>query len=165
MLIGNPIAGRFAPVDAPLMRSLARLEFLVVSDAYADTPLGTLADVILPQAMSMELDGTYTSFDRTVQRLRVAVPPMGEAKSAIDVLSSLSQRLGYVMGYRRPAQVMDEIAKLVPGYAGISYARLERSGISVPTRPFADAGSPIFPVASGEPGSLRPRLIAAASGR
>jgi predicted molibdopterin-dependent oxidoreductase YjgC len=162
MLIGNPIAGRFAPVDPALMTSLARLEFLVVSDAYADTPLGTLADVVLPQAMSMELDGTYTSFDRTVQRLRVAVPPMGEAKGAIDVLSSLSQRLGYAMGYRRPAQVMDEIAKLVPGYAGISYARLERSGISVPTRSFADTGSPIYPVALSERGSLQPQLTTAA---
>lgn len=165
MLVGNPIAGRFAPVDPALMSALARLEFLVVQDAYADTPLGTIADVILPQAMSMELDGTYTSFDRTVQRLRVAVPPMGEAKSAIDVLTSLSQRLGYVMGYRRPAQIMDEIAKLVPGYAGISYARLERSGISVPTRSFSDTGSPIFPVATGERRSLQPRLTAAAGGR
>src|SRR5262249_25104060 len=60
MIVGNPIAGRFAPVDAGLLTALAKLEFLVVLDAYADTPLGALADVILPQAMSMELDGTYT---------------------------------------------------------------------------------------------------------
>jgi predicted molibdopterin-dependent oxidoreductase YjgC len=165
MIVGNPIAGRFAAVNPPLTRALAKLEFLVVLDAYADTPLGKLADVTLPQAMSLELDGTYTSFDRTVQRLRVAVPPMGEAKSAIDVLSSLSQRLGYTMGYRRPAQVMDEIAKLVPGYGGISYARLERNGISVPTRSFTDTGSPIIPVDSSARGSLRPRLTATAARR
>ena len=39
---------------------------------------------------------------------------------------ALAQRLGYVMPYRNSAQVMDEIARLVPGYAGITYARLER---------------------------------------
>ena len=77
-------------------------------------------------AMSMEKDGTYTSFDRTVQRLRAAVPPMGEAKDGIDIFSRIARRMGYGMTYRGPARVADEIAKLVPGYGGITYARLER---------------------------------------
>ena len=109
-----------------------KLEFLVVIDFYAGTPLGELADVVLPMAMSMEKDGTFTIFDRTVQRLRAAVPPMGEAKNGIDIISRLASRMGYGMTYRGPAQVCDEIAKLVPGYGGVTYARLERNGVHVP---------------------------------
>jgi formate dehydrogenase major subunit len=144
MLIGNTIGGRFDPADARLMAALAGLEFLVVTDFYADTPLGKMADVVLPTAMSLEKDGTFTSFDRTVQRVRTAVPPMGEAKSGVEIYSLIARRLGYSLSYRNSAQVMDEIAKLVPGYGGISYARLERHGVSVPTRSYIDAGSPIL---------------------
>ena len=77
-------------------------------------------------AMSMEKDGTFTSFDRTVQRLRAAVPPMGEAKNGIDIVSRIARRMGYGMTYRGPAQVADEIAKLVPGYGG-SHLRSARA--------------------------------------
>ena len=48
------------------------------------------------------------------------------------------------MSYRGPAQVMDEIAKLVPGYGGITYARLERHGVNVPSASYSDAGTPIL---------------------
>ena len=105
MIIGNTIAGRFEALDPALLAALPKLEFLVVTDFYADTPLGRLADVVLPMAMSMEKDGTFTSFDRTVQRLRAAVPPMGEAKDGIDIFSRIARRMGYGMTYRGPAQV------------------------------------------------------------
>ena len=158
MLIGNTIGGRFDPVDARLLAALEQLEFLVVTDFYADTPLGKMADVVLPMAMALEKDGTFTSFDRTVQRARAAVPPMGEAKSGIEIVSLIARRLGYSLNYRNSAQVMDEIAKLVPGYGGISYARLERHGVSVPTRSYADAGAAILEVGDG----LTPKLVPAA---
>jgi predicted molibdopterin-dependent oxidoreductase YjgC len=143
---------------------LPSLEFLVVTDFYAGTPLGKLADVVLPVAMSMEKDGTFTSFDRTVQRLRAAVPPMGEAKGAIDIFSRIAQRMGYGMTYRGPAQVADEIAKLVPGYGGITYARLERNGVHVPATSYIDAGTPILSPAGDAAHSLTPRLAPAGTG-
>lgn len=155
MLIGNTIGGRFATLDPRLAAALEKLEFLAVTDFYAGTPLGQMADVVLPMAMSLEKDGTFTSFDRTVQRVRVSVPPMGEAKGAVEIFSLLSRRMGYGMAYRTPAQVMDEIARLVPGYGGITYPRLERHGVSTPTTSFADIGNPILGAGSG----LAPRLL------
>ena len=80
MIIGNTIGGRFEALDPALLAALPKLEFLVVTDFYADTPLAKLAHVVLPMAMSMEKDGTFTAFDRTVQRVRAAVPAMGEAR-------------------------------------------------------------------------------------
>jgi predicted molibdopterin-dependent oxidoreductase YjgC len=161
MLIGNTIAGRFEPVvNERLLAALPKLEFLVVTDFYADTPLGNLADAILPMAMAMEKDGTFTSFDRTVQRVRNAIPAMGEAKSVVEILTRLARRMGYAMPYRGPAQVMDEIAKLVPGYGGVTYARLERSGIHVPARSYGDAGTPTLAEDTHGEMALRPSLIA-----
>jgi predicted molibdopterin-dependent oxidoreductase YjgC len=156
MMIGNTIGGRFDALDPALLATLPQLEFLVVTDFYADTPLAELAHVVLPMAMAMEKDGTFTAFDRTVQRVRIAVPPMGEAKSAIDIFSLIARRMGYGLEYRGPAQVMDEIAKLVPGYGGITYARLERQGVKVPSASYGDAGTPIL---SPENSALSPRLM------
>jgi len=42
--------------------------------------------------------------------------------------------MGYSMGYQSPAEIMDEIAALVPFYAGISYSNLERGGIQWPSK-------------------------------
>jgi formate dehydrogenase major subunit len=159
MIIGNAVAGRFNDINPELLAALSKLEFLVVTDFYADTPLGSLAHVVLPMAMSMEKDGTYTSFDRTVQRLRAAVPPMGESKDAIDIFSSIARRMGYGMSYRGPARVADEIAKLVPGYGGVTYARLERHGVHVPVTSYIDTGTPLLSPAAEGAARLAPRLV------
>jgi predicted molibdopterin-dependent oxidoreductase YjgC len=159
MIVGNTIAGRFEALHPALVAALPKLEFLVVTDFYAETPLGKLANVVLPMTMSMEKDGTFTAFDRTVQRLRPAVPPMGEAKGAIEIFSRLARRLGYAMTYRGSAQVADEIATLVPGYGGVTYARLERHGVQVPITSYIDSGTPILSPAGD--GALTPRLVPA----
>jgi predicted molibdopterin-dependent oxidoreductase YjgC len=136
---------------------------LVVTDSYAGTPLGSLADVVLPTAMSMEKDGTFTAFDRTVQRMRAAVPPMGEARDGIDILSRIASRMGYGMTYRGPARVADEIAKLIPGYGGVTYARLERHGVHVPVTSYIDTGTPLLSPAADGAAKLTPRLVPAGS--
>ena len=158
MYIENTIGGRFAEVHPRLMAVLPKLQFLAVADFYADTPLGRLAHVILPLAMSLEKDGCFVSFDRTVQRVRASVPPMGEAKSGVEIVSLVASRMGYGLENRHPSQVMAEIARIVPGYGGISYARLERHGLNVPTASFVDAGTPILsPDAAGLAG-IHPAL-------
>lgn len=161
MYIENTVAGRDAEIDPRLYAVLPKLEFLVVADHYKDTPLGRLADVVLPLAMAMEKDGTLTSFDRTVQRVRAAIPAMGEAKSGNDILGRICRRMGYMVPERHASQVMGDISALVPGYGGVTYARLERGGISVPTGSFTDAGTPILtPGAPGMAGVV-PALSAA----
>ena len=139
---------------------LDKLEYLVVADHY-DSPLAKRAHAALPLAMFMEKDGTFTNFDRTVQRLRAAVPAMGEAKSGVEIVSSLARRMGYNLEQRHPAQVMAEIARVVPGYGGVTYARLERNGINVPAATFADVGTPILTAGPDGTAALSPALIPA----
>jgi predicted molibdopterin-dependent oxidoreductase YjgC len=64
--------------------------------------------------------------------------------------------MGYDLGHGHAAQVMSEIARVVPSYKGISFARLERGGMSVPNGGFGDAGTKIL--STGE-GQLSPVLV------
>ena len=143
MYIEGTIGGRFAEPDARLASALAKLDLLIVADYYR-SPLTEMADIALPLAMSMEKDGTFTSFDRTVQRVRAAVPAAGEAKDGVEIIGRLARRLGYNLDHRHPSAVMAEIARLVPGYGGVTYARLERNGLNTPVASFTDSGTPIL---------------------
>jgi predicted molibdopterin-dependent oxidoreductase YjgC len=83
---------------------------------------------------------------------------MGEAKSGVEIVALVASRMGYGLEPRHPSLVMAEIARIVPGYGGISYARLERHGLNTPTSSYVDAGTPILsPDATGL-GSLQPVL-------
>ena len=163
MLIDGRISNLSGPISPKLEAALKKLEYLVVIDSF-DTPLAQIADIVLPKAMALEKDGTFTSFDRTVQRVRGAVPPMGEAKSILDTITLLANRMGYGLPVTHAAQVMTEIARLVEDYAGVSYARLERGGINVPAESFMAPGTTILSSGPDGRATISPALIAAVSG-
>ena len=112
-------------------KSLKALHFLVVQDIFL-TETATLADVVLPGVSFAEKDGTFTSTERRIQRVRKAIEPLGDSKPDWKIITELSSRLGYRIGYNSPAEIMDEIAKLTPIYGGVSYLRLENFGLQWP---------------------------------
>jgi formate dehydrogenase alpha subunit len=114
-----------------LKNVLNQLEFLVVQDIFM-THIGSYAHVILPGVSFAEKDGTFTNMERRVQRVRKAISPVGEARPDWKILCDLSTKMGYPMGYQNPAEVMEEIATLVPFYSGITYSDLEKGGIQWP---------------------------------
>ncbi len=140
-----------------LLQALEKLEYLVVVDAY-DTALTRIANAVLPLALNLEKDGTFTNFDRTVQRVRQSVPPMGESRSEIDILCDVAVRMGYALNRTHASQVMGEISRLVPAYAGVSYARLERGGIVTPAETLRGEGKTILGDAP-ESNGVTPRLV------
>lgn len=133
-----------AETNAELLAALPKLEFLIFAGAYGDSPIAALADVVLPRALSLEVDGTFTSFDRTVQRVRAAVPAAGEARPTGAIFSELASRMGYALEWLPVASVMDEIGSIVPEYGGITFSRLERDGLSVPVPNFSEPGTSIL---------------------
>jgi len=112
-------------------KALKRLEFLVVQDIFL-TETARLANVVLPGVSFAEKDGTFTSTERKVQRVRKAIEPIGQSKPDWKIITELSSYLGYKMDYSSPSEVMNEIAKLTLSYSGISYNRLESGGLSWP---------------------------------
>jgi predicted molibdopterin-dependent oxidoreductase YjgC len=116
--------------DAGHVRALlAGLDHLVVQEV-ALTQTARLAHVVLPAAVSFcEGEGTVTSSERRVQRVRKAVEPPGEARDELWILCELAKRLGRDLGPPRAESVWDELRRLAPAFAGgMSYARLEAHG-------------------------------------
>jgi formate dehydrogenase alpha subunit len=114
-----------------LKSGLHQLEFLVVQDLFM-THIGSYAQVILPGVSFAEKDGTFTSMERRVQRVRKAISPVGDSRPDWKIFRDLSTTMGYSMGYQSPAEIMDEIASTVPIYSGMSYPNLEKDGIQWP---------------------------------
>ena len=111
-----------------LKNGLHHLEFLVVQDLFM-THIGSYAHVVLPGVSFAEKDGTFTNMERRIQRVRKAISPVGDSRPDWKILCDLSTKMGYPMGCQNPAEIMEEIASLVPIYAGISYSNLEKGGI------------------------------------
>ena len=110
------------------VRLLEGLEHLVVQDIFL-TRTGELADVVLPAAASWcEGEGTVTSSERRVQRVRKALDPPGEARDDIWILCELARRLGHDLGVPTAEEAWNELRSLSPMHAGMSYERLEANG-------------------------------------
>jgi formate dehydrogenase major subunit/formate dehydrogenase alpha subunit len=161
MYIEGTIAGKDQAINQRLLAALDKLEFLVVAD-YFYSPLAEKADVLLPLASSLEKDGTFTSLDRTVQRVRAAIPAVGESRSSVEVIADLSRRMGYDMPARQASGMMTDIARVVDSYAGVTYARLERGGLSAPVSSFTDLGTPILAADGDGFVSIHPSFISVA---
>jgi formate dehydrogenase major subunit len=113
-------------------RLLEGLDFLVVQDIFL-TKTAAMADVVLPAAASWaETDGTVTSSERRVQRVRKALDPPGEAKDDIEILSLVANRLGYNWGVPTAEEAWDELRSLSPMHGGMSYRRLADGGLQWP---------------------------------
>lgn len=131
------------PDQNHVRQGLEALELLVVIDIFP-SETSQLAHVVLPAASFAEKDGTFTSTERRVQRLRRALPPPGEALPDWEILCRLSTRLGLPMAYAHPREIMDEIASLTPIYGGITYARLDGEGLQWPCPRPRHPGTPIL---------------------
>jgi len=121
------------PVDSEADRHhavklLSGLEFLVVQDLFY-TKTAELADVILPGSAGWcETEGTVTSSERRVQRVRAAVPLPEGIRDDTDIIFKLAKRLGHDWGQPHAETVWNELRQLSPMHAGMSYRRLEELG-------------------------------------
>jgi formate dehydrogenase alpha subunit len=124
-------------------KCIDNLDFMVVQDIFL-TETAQLADVVLPSACYAEKDGTFSNTERRVQRVRKAVDPPGEAWDDWKILCEIATRMGYPMAYDNSQQIMEEISKVTPSYAGISYERIEHEGLHWPCPTAEHPGTPIL---------------------
>jgi len=128
---------------------MQQLEFIVAQDLFINES-GAFADVFLPAVSWSEKDGTFTNTDRRVQRVRQAVRPLGQARPDWQILCDLAVRLEKHLGitpsagwsFAHPSEILEEMGRLVPDYAGVKYARIEQEGLQTPVPEDTHPGTP-----------------------
>jgi predicted molibdopterin-dependent oxidoreductase YjgC len=107
------------------------------------TRTAQLADVVLPAAATLgEAEGTVTSSERRVQRVRKAVDAPGEARDDVEIVYELARRMGHDLGSPRAEDVWNEVRSLSPMHGGMTYGRLEAlGGIQWPCEDEDDPGT------------------------
>jgi formate dehydrogenase alpha subunit len=133
------------PDIAHVEQALERLDFLVVQDLFL-SETAQKADLVLPSACFAEKKGTFTNTERKIQRVRQAVVPPGLAQGDWQILCALAQKMnaGEGFSFTTSREIMEEIARVTPSYAGISYDRLEKEDLRWPCPGKAHPGTPIL---------------------
>ncbi|HEX4890454.1 MAG TPA: formate dehydrogenase subunit alpha [Alphaproteobacteria bacterium] len=123
--------------------ALSAMECVVVQDLFLNET-ASYAHVFLPGASFLEKDGTFTNAERRISRVRRATRPLA-GMADWEVTMALSTALGYPMHYAHPSEIMDEIARLTPTFAGVSYDLLDREGsVQWPCNDAAPEGTPVM---------------------
>lgn len=115
--------------------ALEHLDLIVCIDIFTNET-GELAHVILPSASFAEKEGTFTNSDRRVQRVRQALPSVGQSRTDWQIVCDLAKRMETLMGvetsagfdYPDAAAIWEEMRAVTPDFYGITYERLEREG-------------------------------------
>ena len=114
------------PNQNHIVEAMRRMEFVIMHDLFLNET-AKYAHVFLPGSSSLEKDGTFTSAERRVNRVRKVVEPMAGYQDW-EIVVMLMNAMGYPAKYSNAGQVLDEIARLSPAYKGLSFALLDRLG-------------------------------------
>ena len=126
-------------------KALESLECLVVQDIFLNET-ARFAHVLLPGSSFLEKNGTFTNAERRISMVRKAIEPLAGLEDW-EVTMALSKAMGYPMEYSHPSEIMDEIARLTPTFAGVTYEKLDRLGsIQWPCNDDAPEGTPTMHV-------------------
>ncbi|HEB81334.1 MAG TPA: nitrate reductase, partial [Gammaproteobacteria bacterium] len=138
LIATNPMTSM---ANTELMRKLlAKLDFLVVQDAYRDVETNQYSHVYLPAAVWAEKEGCFTNTERRVNLIRNVCKPHGDSKTDLEIFNEMAKRFeqGRKMNFPETAEgVFDELKQLSKGrmldYSGMSYDKIEaQRGIQWP---------------------------------
>jgi assimilatory nitrate reductase catalytic subunit len=108
------------------------------------------ADIVMAGSLHEEEEGTVTSAEGKVNRIRAAVTPPGEAKPDTEILLELARRLGrgkFFDHFKSSEDIFNELRVASKGgtanYYGITYEKIERNlGIYWPCLDLDHPGTP-----------------------
>jgi len=122
---------------------LAAMECVVVQDLFLNET-ANYAHVFLPGSTFLEKDGTFTNAERRIQRVRQVMRPKN-GYADWEIVQLVAQAMGLGWAYTHPSEIMDEIARLTPTFARVSYAALDEHGsVQWPATDAAPIGTPVM---------------------
>jgi formate dehydrogenase major subunit len=131
------------PNTRHVQAALTSLELCIVQDLFLNET-AKFAHVFLPGTSFLEKDGTFTNAERRINRVRPVMAPRN-GKQEWQVVCDLATAMGYPMHYEGSSEIMDEIARMTPTFAGISFAKLDEVGsVQWPCNEAAPLGTPIM---------------------
>ena len=143
----NPMTSM--PNTARIRKTMERLEFLVVQDAYRDVETTEYAHVYFPAGLWAEKNGVMTNTERRVNLISNVIDPPGQAKSDLWIFNNMAKRFenGHKIKFPEAAtDVFEEMKALSKGrfldISGMSHEKIEQQrGIQWPMPENADTGS------------------------
>jgi formate dehydrogenase major subunit len=122
---------------------LEAMECVVVQDLFLNET-ANYAHVFLPGSTFLEKNGTFINAERRIQLVRKVMEPKNGYEDW-QITCMISNALGYPMNYDHPSEIMDEIARLTPTFAGVSFDLLEEVGsVQWPCNEKAPMGTPVM---------------------
>ncbi|MEZ5500682.1 MAG: formate dehydrogenase subunit alpha [Steroidobacteraceae bacterium] len=114
------------PNTAHVTAALSALECLVVHDLFMNET-AKFAHVFFPGSSFLEKDGTFTNAERRISPVRRVLEPRAGLQDW-QITMRFANALGLPMHYDHPSQIMAEIARLTPTFAGVDYEKIDRLG-------------------------------------
>jgi formate dehydrogenase major subunit len=131
------------PDSQHVAAGLSAMECVVMQDLFLNET-ANYAHVFLPGSTFLEKDGTFINAERRIQLVRKVMEPRN-GMADWEITCALSNALGYPMNYTHPSEIMDEIARLTPTFAGVSFKKLEELGsIQWPCNDKYPTGTPVM---------------------
>lgn len=129
-----------------VQEALEKTDFLVVQDIFL-TETAQLADVVLPAACWAERSGSLTTTERRVQWQHKVIEPLGEVKADWEIIIAIACNMGleHFVLHQSPEDILREINRTVPAYAGITPERVKNiGGLTWPCPDPEHPGTPIL---------------------
>ena len=122
---------------------LKAMDCVIVHDLFLNET-ADYAHIFLPGSTFLEKTGTFTNAERRIQMVRKVMEPANGMEDW-QVTQALANAMGLEWKYADSGEIMDEVARLTPSFAGVSHARLDSAGsLQWPVNAAAPDGSPIM---------------------
>jgi NADH-quinone oxidoreductase subunit G len=112
---------------------LEKLDALIVQDLFL-TETAKRATIVLPGLSYGEKDGTFTNLDRRIQVVRKGMTELPGARADWEVLTTLARMMGLAWAYLSPNDILREVGRVAPIYAGVTRRALGELGLQWPLR-------------------------------
>jgi formate dehydrogenase major subunit len=130
------------PDTRHITAGLAAMECVVVHDLFLNET-ANYAHVFLPGSTFLEKDGTFINAERRINLVRKVMQPRA-GMADWEVTQAIAQAMGCDWGYTHPSQIMAEIARTTPTFAGVTYEKLAHGSLQWPVNEKAPEGTPIM---------------------
>ncbi len=115
------------PNTQHVVNALNQLDLLIVQEIFM-TETAKMAHVVLPASSFLEKSGTFTNGERRIQRVQKVVEPIEGTKSDGQIMVEIMNRMGYAQPDYDPKTMLEEIAQIVPFFAGVKWDELGENG-------------------------------------